>query len=572
VTAAAADPVTAYATAIAKARRAPIGTLHRLACARHLADLRAGPGRGLVWSPAHARDAIGFFSTLRHWKAEWSGRRLALEPWQQFGIGSMFGWRRADGLRRFRVAYWELPRKNGKSTIAAGVGLLLAFFDGEPGAEGYCAATKQKQARIVFDTARRYVGASPALLRRVGVGRHALYHEASGSSLEPIASDSTKLDGLNAHVAIVDELHAHRTSEVVDVLESSMGARRQPFQFEITTAGIGQENICWKHHKYSADVLEGLYADDAWFAYIFAADEGDDWTDPRTWQKANPNYGVSVKPDYLVDKCRKAQNMPSAQNVFKQKHLDVWTEQAERWIDMALWDACARLGAPRDLTGLGVYGGLDLSSTRDMTALALGAADAADVVDVVVTFWIPAAALEHRERVARLSYRPWVEAGLIRVTPGNVLDYDRVRDDVLAEVDRCRVLEIGFDPWNAQQLAAQLMGAGVRMVPIRPGYANHHEPTASLGELVAGQRLRHGANPVLRWQAANAVVSRNADGQIKLDRKRATDKIDGVVATVMMLDRLTRNEAESAYETGDLEVVSTTPPIGAPAPEAEWEE
>jgi hypothetical protein len=268
-----------------------------------------------------------------------------------FVVGSLFGWHRSDGLRRFRTAYCAVPRKNGKSTLSAGIALYLLVADGEQGAEVYSAATTRDQARIVFDEAKRMVRSSPALGRRVQVLINNLNVEASASRFMPLSSDASSMDGLNVHGAIIDELHAHKTRHVVDVLETATGARRQPLLFEITTAGYDRHSICFEHHDYAIKLLEGTLQDDSWFAYIASADEDDDWTDPEVWRKANPSFGLSVKADDLARKAEKAIALPGAQNAFRRMHLNEWTEQAERWIDLAAWDACSVSGRPRGAAG-----------------------------------------------------------------------------------------------------------------------------------------------------------------------------------------------------------------------------
>jgi phage terminase large subunit-like protein len=300
----------------------------RLACERHLDDLAEGAGRGLRFDLAAARHAIEFFGFLRHSKGEWAGQTFELAPWQAFIVGALFGWKRNDGLRRFRTAYCAVPRKNGKSSIAAGIGLYLLVADREQGAEVYSAATSRDQARIVFDEAKRMVASSPALRRRVDMLINNLHVAPTNSRFMPLSSDSSTMDGLNVHGAIIDELHAHKTRNVVDVLETATGARRQPLLFEITTAGYDRHSICFEHHDYSLKVLQGIVRDDAWFAVIAGAEEGDDWTDPEVWRKANPNLGRSVKEDDLRRKAEKAIALPGAQNAFRRMHLNEWTEQA----------------------------------------------------------------------------------------------------------------------------------------------------------------------------------------------------------------------------------------------------
>ena len=412
------DPVTAYARSVTEGAL-PANRLVRLACERHLDDLSTGPGRGLRFDLSAARHAIDFFGFLRHSKGEWAGDTFTLAPWQAFIVGSLFGWRRDDGLRRFRTAYCAVPRKNGKSTTSAGIGLYLLVADDEQGAEVYSAATTRDQARIVFDEAKRMVASSPALRRRVEPLINNLHVAATASRFMPLSSDSSTMDGLNVHGAIIDELHAHKTRGVVDVLDTATGARRQPLLFEITTAGYDRHSICFEHHDYSSKVLEGVLQDDSWFAYIAAADEGDDWTDPEVWRKANPNFGISVKQDDLARKAEKAIALPGAQNAFRRMHLNEWTEQAERWIDMAAWDACRWPVDLEPLRGRPCFGGLDLSTTTDVTALAwVFPPDHDDGLwQVLSRYFVPEDNLRKRAERDRVPYDLWAAPGLHRGDP-----------------------------------------------------------------------------------------------------------------------------------------------------------
>jgi phage terminase large subunit-like protein len=378
----------------------------RLACERHLEDLGSAAARGLRFEVAAARHAIAFFGFLRHSKCEWAGQTFTLAPWQAFVVGSLFGWTRPDGLRRFRTAYCAVPRKNGKSMLSAGIGLYLLIADGEHGAEVYSAATSRDQARIVFDEAKRMVGSSPALKRRVGILINNLHVATTASRFMPLSSDSSTMDGLNVHGAIIDELHAHKSRHVVDVLETATGARRQPLLFEITTAGYDRHSICYEHQDYSIKVLEGTVPDDSWFAFIAAADESDDWTDPDVWQKANPNFGLSVKADDLARKAEKALALPGAQNAFRRMHLNEWTEQAERWIDLAAWDACDARVDLEALRGRPCCGGLDLSTTTDVTALAwvFPPEDEDGLWRVLSRYFVPAEHLKKRAERDRVPY------------------------------------------------------------------------------------------------------------------------------------------------------------------------
>jgi phage terminase large subunit-like protein len=554
--------VTAYARKVA-AKRSSAGRLARLAGARHLRDLKAGRGRGLTFDAEKAEKAVRFFSLLHHSKGQWAGQPFILEPWQAFIVGSLFGWLRADGMRRFRISYSEVPRKNGKSTLSAGIGLMLAFFDDEPGAEVYCAATKREQARIVFDEAKRMVERTPGLRRRIEVLTANLHQPATASKLQPLSADHDTMDGLNVHGVIIDELHAHKTSSIVDVLETATGARRQPLQFEITTAGYDRDSICWKHHDYTVKVLEGTVEDDTWFGFISSADAGDDWQAPKTWAKANPNLGVSVHLDDLKRKADKAAHIPAQQNAFRRLHLDEWTEQADRWIDMSVWDACSEAV---DEAGLRerhaeCFAGLDMASVRDISALALVFPNEVDGFDVLWRFWIPRESLEsgrtERSERERLRLQEWASQGFITVTEGNVTDYDLVERDIFEAAETYRLLELAHDRWNITQLVTHLQNefgtdetSVPRVIGFGQGFQSMSAPTKELEKLLLGKKIRHGGNPVARWMASNVAVRQDPAGNVKPDKERSAEKIDGIVALVMGLGRaITRpGEGESIYD------------------------
>ncbi len=333
-------PVEAYARDAVEGR-VVVGQLVKLACQRHLADLARGGERGLRWDAAAAQYAISFFSHLRHSTGEWANQPFALQPWQAFVVGSLFGWKRSDGTRRFRTAYVDVARKNGKSAILAGTALYALVADGEAGAQVYAAATTRDQARIVYGEAERMVAASPALRARSTRTVNNLAVLSTSSWFRPLSADASKMDGLNVHFAAVDEVHEHPSADIIKKLNTATGARRQPMIFEITTAGHDRHSVCYQHHEFSAKALESIIppeATDSWFAYIATLDAGDDWTDPTVWIKANPSLGVTVKFDDLRRQVEEAQEMPGQQNAIRRLRLNEWTEQVTRWLDMAAWD------------------------------------------------------------------------------------------------------------------------------------------------------------------------------------------------------------------------------------------
>lgn len=552
-----ADPVTAYATDVIKGK-VPAGRLVRLACERHINDLKTGGDRGLVFDLNKVHRVIKFFSRLRHSKGEWAGQPVTLEPWQIFVVGCVFGWLREDGLRRFSHIYEAVPRKNGKSTKLAGVGLYLFAADDEPGAEIYSAATKRDQAKIIFKEAVRMVQGC-GLKRHVNVLTNNLNVPGTASLFEPLAAEAKTADGLNVHGALVDEVHAHPDGDMIEILDTAIGSRRQPIVWEITTAGSDPHSICYQHHDYSVKVLEGTLLDDTWFCFIAMADEGDDWTDPKTWAKANPNYGVSVKPDTLKEKCDRAQSIVSNQNSFKRLHLNLWTEQHTRWIEMEAWNACGERIDPASLQGRECYGGLDLSSTIDVAALVwcFPPIEEGEPYKFLGRFFVPGDNIEARVKRDRVPYDQWRDEGYVTATEGNVVDYSFIEKAAMEDAAQFIVKELAYDRFNATQLVTNLMAEGMTMVPFGQGFVSMSAPTKELEKLVLSKLLAHGGNPVLRWMISNVAIKEDAAGNQKPAKDKSVEKIDGVVAMIMALGRATINKKEpkSYLEAGELVVL-----------------
>ena len=538
------DDVTRYARQVVRGAH-PAGALHRAACVRHLRDLDERKARGLVWAPKTAARVIEFFTHLKHFKGEWAGQPLTLSPWQAFIVGSLFGWQR-DGLRRFRTAFIELPRGNGKSTMAGGLGLWMAFFDGEPAADVYAVATKRDQAKICWDYAKHITLRVPALRSRIAVQQYNLHQVSSASKFEPLGSDSNTLDGLRPHFVIADEVHAHKDASVIDVMLTGMGTRRQPMLFEITTAGIQRTGPWWTHREYTRLLLEQRHEDDAWFGFIAGANADDDWREPAIWQKANPNYGLSVKTDYLEVECRKATGMPIFQSAFRRLHVGQLVEQEEKVIDRQAWDGCATRVTLDACKGRVAFGGLDLSSTTDLTAFVLVFPDADGTVTVLPWFWIPSDNIAARVQRDRVPYDAWVRQGFVTVTPGNVTDYDVVRRDIVQACAGLDLKALAYDPSNATQLSTQLQGdlGADKLIPTPQGFKHYNEPTTRLVAAVAGRRLRHPGHPVLTWNADNLTLTGNSYGEVRPDKTRAVERIDGMVALIMAFGQYLRSAQE----------------------------
>lgn len=492
-----------------------------------------------------------FAEELPHIKGPLAGQNIRLEGWQCFILTTVFGWRkRSTGTRRFRRVYIEVPRGNAKSTLSSGVGLKAAFADGEGGAEVYSAATTRDQARIVFKDAQAMARRRPELCRELGVEvlAHDIVQSSTASKFTALASDSNSLDGLNIHFAAVDELHAHKTREVYDVLETGTGKRPQSMLWSITTAGSDRAGICYELRTYTTKVLSGVIEDESHFGIIYTIDDGDDWTDETSWRKANPNWGVSVQPDVVAQLAAKAMQMPAAQANFKTKHLDVWVNADQAWMDMRAWDRCA----DPDLTierfaGEPCYIGLDLASKTDMAARV---AIFPKVIDgqahyyLFGRYFLPEQAIDDGRNS---QYRGWATQDLVTVTPGDVLDFQAVEDDVLAISSAHQVAEVAYDPWQATQLAQRLQANGATTVEFRNTVGNFSAPMKELDALARSGRLHHNGDPVLTWMVSNVVCHTDAKENIYPRKERPENKIDGVIAAITALGRAMVSQSTSSF-------------------------
>jgi phage terminase large subunit-like protein len=553
----------------------------RLACERHVHDLAHAHERGFVFDAEAAEYTLRFIGMLRHSKGKWGrgkGEFLKLEPWQQFIIWVAFGWKRDNsdrwiekspdgmvqdtrGMRRFRMLYEEVARKNGKSTKAAGLGLFLAFADGEPGAEVYSAATKRDQARIVHKEAIRMVKKNAGLKKHIQVYKDNLNLEQTASKYEPLGADSDSTDGLNVHAVIADELHAWKNRELWDVLETATGSREQPMLIAITTAGLDRRSVCFEKHEYTRKVLEGwkdgTFEDDTWFGIIFTLDDGDDWRDESVWIKANPNLNVSKYLEDMRMKSKRAGQMAGALNNFLRRELNVWVQGSFKWMNMDKWRACGgdvpALQMLRHLKGLTGYGGLDLSSNSDITAWVLAFIDEDDELYVHCRFWVPEDALEvpphYRSPDDAKQLQQWVKDGYVEATPGAVIDHDFIYAQVEKDADGIDIDQIAFDRWGASSVVQNLEKQGMTMVNFGQGYQSMNPPMKELERLVLSKKIHHGNNPVLTWMADNLVARQDPAGNIKPDKEKSRDKIDGMVALIMALDLALRHpEKKSVYE------------------------
>jgi phage terminase large subunit-like protein len=502
-----------------------------------------------------ADGAVRFFErVLRHTKGEWAGRPFVLEGWQREEvIRPLFGWkRREDGRRRYKYAFLEWPRKTGKSTIGSGIALYLLTADGEGGAEVYSAAADRAQASIVFDQAQAFVMESP-LLAKEGVRPYKREIRAPAHSrYQVLSADAFTKHGLNPHGVLFDELHAQPGRELFDVLRTGMGARRQPLFVMITTAGYDMNSICFEQYEYAKQVQAGIVDDPEYFVHITEAEREEDWTDPAVWRKANRNLGVTVLEQFYAAECRRALASPASQNAFRQLYLNQWVSQESRWLDMGAWMECAT--PLPELEGRPCYLGLDLASVSDVAAwVAVYPPEEGDEEGlwwIEPHFYVPGDNLVERGQLNRAPYGLWVQQGHLTATTGNVIDYGRIEADILAFAERHPVRQVGVDTWNAQQMAQNLMAQGLETWAVRQTFAGLSFATKGLERLVLGGQVGHGGHPVLRWMVDNVTVVRDAAENIKPDKKRSRNKIDGVVATVMALDRALRQEGTgpSVYE------------------------
>jgi phage terminase large subunit-like protein len=479
-------------------------------------------------------DAVNFFTKhLRHTQGELGGRPFVLEPWQASYIGRLFGTLRPDGMRQYRTSLLAIPRKNGKSTLCAGIAIKL-LFDGEPGAQIFSCGADREQARLVFEMAKACVEMSPSLRSRLKVYRNSIVREDTHSFYKALSAEAFTKHGLNAHGVIFDELHAQPNRELADVMQTSMGARRQPLMVYITTAGYDRKSVCWEIWKYAEAVQSGAVKDDTFLPAIYAADAKDDWKDEATWVNANPNLGISIKADFLRTECARAVEMPAYENTFRQLYLNQWTEQDRRWLRMDHW-AQGNVPCPVSLAGRECWAGLDLATTYDTTALVLLFPLEDGTYWVEPHFWIPSINMHARVRRDKVPYDVWHKQGHLHVTEGNVTDYDRVRVDINDLAKKYQIRGIAIDRWNATQLATQLQGDGQNVIGFGQGYGSMSAPAKRTEALCVAGKLLHGGHPVLTWQAGNVAIQSDYAQNIKPSKAKSTERIDGIVSLVMAL-------------------------------------
>lgn len=494
---------------------------------------------------------VNFFRYhLTHVKGELAGQPLVLAPWQIADIVKpLFDTRTSDGMRAIRTCYVEVPRKNAKSTLGAGLALYLLFADDEPGAEIVSAAADRDQAAIVFDIAKSMVEASPILSAMAKIYRREIVVPSpTGESIyKVISSEAYSKHGYNLHGAIIDEVHAHQDDgELYGVLTKGMGSRRQPVTFAITTAGHDRKetSLCWQLHQRALRVNAGLTEDPSFLGVVYAAPDEADWTDRKVWAMANPGLGVTVKEGFLEQECRRAQDMPAYENEFRQYHLDQWTESIKAWLPISKWDRGRKPVDPEALKGRVCYGGLDMATNTDLAALVLVFPDEAGAqYDVLVHAWCPAEGIRRRSQRDHAPYEAWARGGVLEATEGDAVDQETIRERILEYAADYELRELGFDDWNMGYLAPKLLAEGINMRPIRQTFKALSGATKHLERLVLKNAIRHGGHPVLRWCIANTVVAKDGPENVKPSKEKSHERIDLTVALVMALDCAVRGQA-----------------------------
>jgi phage terminase large subunit-like protein len=504
--------------------------------------------------------AVMFIESLCHTKGTWAGKPFELIDWQEQIIRDLFGVLKPNGYRQFNTAYIEIPKKQGKSELAAAVALLLLCGDGEERAEVYGCAADRNQAKIVFDVAVDMVRFCPALSKRVKIleSQKKITYLPTNSSYQVLSADVANKHGFNTHGVIFDELHTQPNRKLFDVmLQGSGDARMQPLYFLITTAGNDTNSICYEVHQKAIDIAEGRKVDPTFYSVIYGAAEDEDWTDPKVWKKANPSLGITVGIDKVKAACESAQQNPGEENAFRQLRLNQWVKQSVRWMPMDKWDACAFPVSEDDLEGRICYGGLDLSSTTDITAFVLvfPPLDEEDKYYILPYFWIPEETIDLRVRRDHVPYDLWERQGTLMTTEGNVVHYGYIEKFIEQLGERFNIREIAFDRWGAVQMVQNLEGMGFTVVPFGQGFKDMSPPTKELMKLVLEEKIAHGGHPVLRWMMDNIYIRTDPAGNIKADKEKSTEKIDGAIATIMGLDRAIRcgnDTGASVYDSRGL--------------------
>ena len=497
-----------------------------------------------------AKRTVDFIGCLKHTKGKWRGQPFELLPWQEKVIRDVFGTVKENGYRQYNTAYVEIPKKNGKSELAAGVALYMTCGDNEWGAEVYGCASDRQQASIVFDVAVDMVEQCPALKKRIKpvMSVKRLVYKPTNSFYQVLSAEAYTKHGLNVHAVIFDELHSQPNRELFDVMTKGSGdARTQPLFFLITTAGTDRHSVCYEQHQKAEDILQGRKIDPTFYPVIYGASDDADWSSEEVWRNANPSLGHTIDIEKVRNAYLSARDNPAEENIFRQLRLNQWVKQSTRWMQMDKWDACAFPVDERELMGRECYGGLDLSSSIDITAFVLVFPPRNDTEKYIFLpyFWIPEENMIWRVRRDHVPYDVWAKQGFLRTTEGDVIHYAFIEKFIDDLGKKFHIKEIAFDRWGAVQMVQNLEGLGFTVVPFGQGFKDMSPPSKRLMELVLEKNIAHGGHPVLRWMMDNIFVRTDPAGNIKPDKEKSTEKIDGAVAAIMGLDRAIRNEGST---------------------------
>ena len=508
-----------------------------------------------------ARRVVRFIECLKHTKGEFHGKPFKLLPWQEKVIRDVFGTVRDEdpSMRQYTTAYIEIPKKQGKSELGAALALNMLINDDEWKAEVYSCASDRQQAAIVFDVAVDMVRQNPTLSRLIKIipSTKRMVYQPTGSIYQVLSSEVATKHGLNVSACIFDELHTQPTRALYDVMTQGSGdARKQPLWFFLTTAGTDRNSVCWEVHQKALDILEGRKHDPRFYPVVYGLPDDADWQDEQNWYKCNPSLGYTITIDKVRDAYRKALETPADENMFRQLRLNQWVKQSVRWMPMDKWDECGAPVIPSDLEGRVCYAGLDLSSTSDLTTLVLvfPPSDEVEPYQILPFFWLPEETLPLRVRRDHVMYDVWEKQGFLQTTEGNVVHYGFIEKFICELGEKYNIREIAYDRWNATQMVQNLEDDGFTMIPFGQGFRDMSPPTKELMRLVLEHRLAHGGHPVLRWNMDNAFVRTDPAGNLKIDKQKSTEKVDGAVALVMALDRAMKNQngGGSVYDERDM--------------------
>lgn len=504
-----------------------------------------------MFDETKAQRTLQFINNLKHTKGRWHGMPFDLLPWQEEIIKDVFGTVKENGARQYNTAYVEIPKKNGKSELAAAIALYMTCGDLEWGAEVYGCAADRQQASIVFDVAVDMVDQCPALKKRVKpiMSVKRLVYQPTNSFYQVLSAEAYTKHGLNVHAVIFDELHAQPNRELFDVMTKGSGdARLQPLYFLITTAGTDRNSICFEQHQKAVDILEGRKIDNTFYPVIYGIEDNSDWSDEKNWYKANPSLGYTIDIEKVRNAYVSAKENPAEENVFRQLRLNQWVKQSTRWMPMDIWDECAFEVNPDELIGRECYAGLDLSSTSDITAFVMvfPPRNSEEKYMILPYFWIPEDNMKLRVRRDHVPYDVWEQRGFLNTTEGNVIHYDFIEKFIDELGNKYHIKQIAFDRWGATQMIQDLEGMGFEVVPFGQGYKDMSPPTKELMKLTLEKKIAHGGHPALRWMLDNVFVRQDPAGNIKMDKQKSTEKIDGAIALVMALDRAIRNEVNTS--------------------------